>query len=89
MSETFQINKIIQSTPLTGFAMSIGEAYKDVIKNATNLTNPPDIVKFTDSGFDINMNNMVISIPYIIVFEDTMYAVWKNDSGQLVMKELG
>lgn len=64
------------------------EVCKVAIKNMGGIANPPNIVQFTDSGFDINMNNMTVNIPYVVEFEDVKYAVWKNDSAELAMVEL-
>ena len=73
---------------LGSFTLGFDKGYKTTVKSVASLTNPPNIVKFTDSGFDINMNNMTVNVPYIIIFEDAKYAMWKNDSAELVMMEL-
>ena len=54
-----------------------------------NIINPPNIVAFTDSGFNINTNNMQVNVPCIIVFDGSTYAIWKNESESLVMLEIG
>ncbi len=47
-----------------------------------------DIVKFTDTGFDINMNNMISNKTYLFDFEDSEYIIHKNSSNELVVMEM-
>lgn len=88
MHEFAQFEKIIQTMSTLGFVIGFGKGYGTAIKKVVNFTNPPDIVKFTDSGFVVNMNNMTENVPYIVTFEDAVYAIWKNNSGELAMREL-
>ena len=51
-------------------------------------TNPPEIVTFGDEEFTLNMNNMDYLMPYLVKFRDSVYLIWKNEDGALVMEEV-
>lgn len=51
-------------------------------------TNPPEIVTVGDEEVTLNMNNMEQLTPYLVKFRDSIYLVWKNGDGALVMEEV-
>ena len=50
--------------------------------------NIKNIIKFTNTGFDINMNNMIHERRYLINFEDSKYIICKNSSDELTVREI-
>lgn len=46
------------------------------------------VVEFLDSGFDVNLNNMIKDKQYVFSFEDSKYVILKNRSDELVMTEI-
>lgn len=51
-------------------------------------TNPPEIVTFGDDEFTLDMNSMEHLMPYLVKFRDSVYLIWKNMDGALVMEEV-
>ena len=47
-----------------------------------------NIVKFTNTGFDINMNDMIYERKYLVNFEDSKYIICKNSSDELTVREI-
>lgn len=79
----------IFQTIIQSYVKGFSDGYSTTVKNTQDVINPPHIVTFTDSGFDINMNNMEVDVPCIITFDGSIYSMWKNISKSLVMMELG
>lgn len=88
VSNSARLVQIFQ-TMIHSYVAGFDNHYSTAIKNVPDIINPPDIVTFADSGFDINMNNMKTNVPCIITFDGSTYAAWKDVSKSLVMIELG
>ena len=80
--------QILQTT-LQSYVIGYSKGYNTAVKNMQGIINPPNIVTFTDSGFDINMNNMDVNVPCIVTFDGSTYAMWKDVSKALIMMEIG
>ena len=47
--------------------------------------NPPKIVTMGEDEFTIDLHEMDRWTPYVVVFQGSKYAIWKNDDDALVM----
>ena len=88
--------ELIQAMAQTAFlsdfkkGFDVGSKHFDYIKNSGDriFDDVTEIIEFTNSGFDVNMNNMIADKQYVFLFKDSKYMIWKNTSDELVLKEI-
>ena len=47
-----------------------------------------NIIQIIDSGYEIDMDKMVLNKKYYFTFDDSKYVTWKNNSYELVISEI-
>ena len=86
------IQTMAQTTLMSNFikGFELGNNQLRIIKNIGNedVSDINDIIKITESGFDINMNMMIPEKQYTFTFLDSKYSIYKNQSDELVLSEI-
>ena len=88
ISEGLHLQKMLNYACIQGFHLGINHCYKLMSEQLQNMINIPDVVTIKHDGFNVNLNNMVVDKPYIVIYDESTYIAFKNKSLELVIMEM-